>query len=65
MSNCITPWTVGMEPTGPFCNLGAPVTDDDGALVAIGAVDQASEGGFSAQFIDADAIRTVLKARSQ
>jgi hypothetical protein len=54
-----------MEPIGPFCNLGAPVTDDDGALVAIAAVDQAIEGGFSAQFIDADAIRTVLEARSQ
>ena len=65
MSNCITPWTVGMEPTGPFCNLGAPVTDDEGTLVAIGAVNQVSESGFSAEFIDADAIRTVLDARSR
>jgi len=62
MGNCITPWTVGMEPTGPFCNLGAPVTDSEGALVAIGAADPVSESGFSAQFFDVDAIKTVLAA---
>jgi hypothetical protein len=55
---------VGIEPAGPFTDLGAPVTGDEGALVAIGAMKQSSEGGIAAQFIDVDAIRAILEAEA-
>ena len=57
----MTPWMVGMEPTGPFCDLGAPVIDDQGFLVAIGASQQANEGGYLSQFIDVDSIKAILR----
>jgi hypothetical protein len=55
---------VGMEPLGPFCDLGAPVTDDEGSLVAIGA-DRADEGAFVTPLIGVDAIRAILEKHSQ
>ncbi len=51
---------VGMEPTGPFCDLGAPVIDDKGVLVAIGATRKAEEGEYMSQFIDVDSIKALL-----
>jgi hypothetical protein len=35
--------------------------DDEGDLIAIGALDQAKEGEMTAQYIDADAIRIILE----
>ncbi len=55
-----------MEPSGPFCDLGAPVIDDAGALVAIGAAVLQSTGpGAPTQFVDVDAINAILEAEAQ
>jgi hypothetical protein len=60
-----TPWMVGMEPKGPFCDLGAPIVDDDGNLVGLGFDSPASGGGYLAQFFDVDKIRETLEAQAQ
>lgn len=54
---------VGMEPRGPFCDAGAPVTDGAGLLLAIGANGASAEGGLITRFIDVRAIRATLQDR--
>ena len=53
---------VGMQPTGYFCETGAPVIDDEGALVAIGGPRQAGDGTFLTRLVDVAAIRATLQA---
>jgi len=53
---------VGIDPKGPFCEMGVPIVDHNGALLAIGAARQAKEGGFLTQMIDVGAIRATLEA---
>jgi len=52
-----------MEPRGPFCDAGAPVTDGAGLLLAIGANGASAEGGLITRFIDVRAIRATLQDR--
>jgi hypothetical protein len=53
-----------MRPQGPFCDAGAPVVDEQAALVAIGAPHDPKDRGFLTRLIDVRAVRAVLEARS-
>jgi hypothetical protein len=53
---------VGIQPMGPFCDLGTPITDKEGNLLAIGASRQPGEGGFMTQFFEVGTIRATLEA---
>jgi hypothetical protein len=53
-----------MRPQGPFCAAGAPVVDERGNLVAMGAPRDPKDGGFLTRLIDVRAVRAVLAARS-
>ena len=54
---------VGMQSQRTFCDTGAPVVDDDGALMAIGAPRETSDGTYLTRLIDVGAVRAVLKER--
>jgi hypothetical protein len=53
---------VGIEPSGPFCDVGTPITDKEGNLLAIGAIRQPSQGEFMIQFFEVGTIRATLEA---
>jgi len=57
----MTPWMVGIEPKGALCELGTPIVDDDGNLVALGFDSPAGGGGYLAQFYDVGEIRALLE----
>jgi hypothetical protein len=57
----VTPWMVVLTPPGPFGDVGAPVANEQGELVALVADGGANPHGY-ARFTDAGAIRAVLRA---
>ena len=61
----MTPWMVGMEPKGPFCELGTPIVDDEGKLVALGFDSPESAGGAMTQFFDVGEIKATLEAQTR
>jgi hypothetical protein len=54
---------VGMQSQHTLCDAGAPVLDDNGALMALGAPAERSDGDYLTRLIDVGAVRAVLEER--
>jgi hypothetical protein len=54
---------VGMQSQHTLCDAGAPVVDDQGALMAMGAPAETSDGDYLTRLIDVGAVRAVLDER--